>query len=426
MRKVWAVIRREFVERVRSRWFVIGTILGPFLMLAIIALPVLLTEQATTRRSIVVVDAARGDVGRHLMESLTLSDAIRATRLTVPPAGVARAGDSLARRVDLGIIDGFLVLTDATVDSGRAEYRGANATSLADMRVLQTALRGAVIGERLRRRGVDPALVAGAEIPVALATVTIRDGRATGASSEATFFLAYATWFLLYVSIMLYGVQVMSSVVEEKTTRMVEVLVSSVEPFGLLAGKIVGVGAVGLLQMGIWAFCAKVALDRRTELAQLLGTRGEAAAALAGLSLPAVPLSMIVVSLSYFLLGYFLYAAMFGAVAAMVNSEAEARQAQIPVVLLLMVPSVMMVGILADPGGSLARVMSQIPFTSPIAMPVRWAAAPVPLLQLSGSLAILSATVVAIMWLAGRIYRVGILMYGKKPGLRELARWVKG
>jgi ABC-2 type transport system permease protein len=117
---------------------------------------------------------------------------------------------------------------------------------------------------------------------------------------------------------------------------------------------------------------------------------------------------------------------MFAAVAAMVNSETEARQAQIPVVILLMVPSVLMVGILTEPSGSLARVLSQIPFTSPIAMPVRWASAPVPMVELAGSLALLVTAVVGTVWIAGRIYRVGILMYGKKPGLREVVRWVKG
>ena len=427
MHKVWVIIRREFVERVRSKWFVIGTILGPVLMGATIVLPIVLVGQGGIRRTIVVVDATQAEVGRRVVELLGQAELIRATRVAAEPADVRRTADSLAPYVGLEAIDGFLILTDATVDSGRAEYRGSNAASLGDMRLLQGALRQVVVAERLRRLGVDPDVVTRADIPVALATVTIRGGEVTGESGEATFFLAYVVWFLLYISIMLYGVQVMSSVVEEKATRMVEVLVSSVEPFRLLAGKIVGVGAVGLLQMSIWGVCGKLVLDYRVSLVRLLGSRGEdAAGALAALAMPEVPVGMIFVSLSYFLLGYFLYAAMFGAVAAMVNSEAEARQAQIPVVLLLMVPSVMMVGILAAPNGSLARVLSQIPFTSPIAMPVRWASAPVSPAELGASLALLVAAVLGTAWIAGRIYRVGILMYGKKPGLREIVRWVKG
>jgi ABC-2 type transport system permease protein len=228
------------------------------------------------------------------------------------------------------------------------------------------------------------------------------------------------------MAILLYGVQVLGAVVEEKSTRIVEVLVSSLKPFQLLAGKVIGVGAVGLLQLGIWLAAGKLFLDRRADIARLMGQSDEAVAALGSVGLPEVPFATIVVFLTYFLLGYFLYAAMFAAVAAMVNTEAEARQAQTPVVMLLVIPTVMMIGILNDPDGSLAVALGLVPFTSPIAMPVRWAAAPVPLDQLVLSVAILVATVLGITWVAGRIYRVGILAYGKKPGLKELVRWVKG
>jgi ABC-2 type transport system permease protein len=294
------------------------------------------------------------------------------------------------------------------------------------MRTMQSTLRGMIFAERLRREGVEPSVVGRAQIPVDLATVKIVDGKVTGESGEASFFLAYVIWFLLYMAILLYGVQVLGAVVEEKSTRIVEVLVSSLKPFHLLAGKVVGVGAVGLLQLGIWLAAGKLLLDRRADVARMFGQSDEAVAALGSMGLPEIPLATVVVFLTYFLLGYFLYAAMFAAVAAMVNTEAEARQAQMPVVMLLVIPTVMMIGILNDPDGSLAVALGLIPFTSPIAMPVRWAAAPVPLDQVLVSVAILLVTVTAITWLAGRIYRVGILAYGKKPGIKELARWVRG
>lgn len=426
MRKIWAVVRREFVEKVRTRWFIIATVLGPVFMGAMLVVPLMFAERGAGRRDVAVVDATGDGFGTRLAEALDQTGAVRTVRLRVEPGDLNHVAESLAVRVGLEALDGFLLVDATAVDSGRAEYRGANATSPADMRVLQATLRSAVFAERLRREGVEPGVVARAQLPVQLATVTVREGRVTGESGEATFVLAYAMWFLLYLAILLYGIQVMGSVVEEKTTRMVEVLVSSLKPFHLLAGKIVGVGAVGLLQLGIWVGVGKLLLERRAEVARLVGGDGGSSAALATLSLPSVPLATIVVFLTYFLLGYFLYAAMFAAVAAMVNTEAEARQAQAPVVMLLVIPTLLMVGILNDPDGSLALTLSLIPFTSPIAMPVRWAAAPVPLADLSGSLAMLLGTVVAVMWVAGRIYRVGILMYGKKPGLREIVRWVRG
>jgi ABC-2 type transport system permease protein len=424
--KLTAVIRREFVERVRSKWFVIGTILGPLFMGLVIVLPMMLAEQGGGDRTVIVLDASGEGFGERVTAAVSQLPRTSATRRGVPLEQLEDAATDLAREVGTGALDGILLLTDNTVEGGRAEYRGANVSSMADMRMLQATVRASVFAERLRREGVDPDIVGRAQIPVELATIKIREGKVTGESGEASFALAYAIWLLLYLAILLYGVQVLGAVVEEKASRIVEVLVSSLRPFELLAGKVIGVGAVGLLQMGIWLLAGKLLVDNRAAVARLLGQSGESAAAVGSFSLPPVPGTTIVLALSYFLLGYFLYAAMFAAVAAMVNTEAEARQAQTPVVMLLVIPSLLMVGILNNPDGQMALTLSLVPFTSPIAMPVRWAAAPVPMTQVALSLAALFLTVMAITWVAGRIYRVGILAYGKKPGLKELVRWVRG
>jgi ABC-2 type transport system permease protein len=426
MHKLMAVIRREFVERVRSKWFLIGTLLGPILMGAMIVLPMMMAEKGGGDRTVVVLDATTGGFGERVTASMGQLPRLTATRRDVPLERIEDVATDLAREVGTTPLDGILLLTDNTVEGGRAEYRGANVSSITDMRMLQATIRSSVFAERLRRDGVDPDIVGRAQIPVELATVKIRDGKVTGESGEASFALAYAIWILLYIAILIYGAQVLGAVVEEKASRIVEVLVSSLRPFELLAGKVIGVGAVGLLQMGIWLLTAKLLVDNRTAVARALGQSGEAVAAVGSFSLPPVPATTLMLALTYFLLGYFLYAAMFAAVAAMVNTEAEARQAQTPVVMLLVIPSLLMVGILNTPDGQMALTLSLVPFTSPIAMPVRWAAAPVPIPQLALSLAILFFTVAAITWVAGRIYRVGILAYGKKPGLRELVRWVKG
>jgi ABC-2 type transport system permease protein len=424
--KLAAVIRREFVERVRSKWFVIGTILGPVFMGLMIVLPMMLAEQGGGDRTVIVLDASGEGFGERVTAAVSQLPRTTATRRAVPLEQIEGVATDLAREVGTGALDGILLLTDNTVEGGRAEYRGANVSSMADMRMLQATVRASVFAERLRREGVDPDIVGRAQIPVELATIKIREGKVTGESGEASFALAYAIWLLLYLAILLYGVQVLGAVVEEKASRIVEVLVSSLRPFELLAGKVIGVGAVGLLQMGIWLLAGKLLVDNRGAVARMLGQSGEAAAAVGAFSLPPVPATTIVLALSYFLLGYFLYAAMFAAVAAMVNTEAEARQAQTPVVMLLVIPSLLMVGILNNPDGQMALTLSLVPFTSPIAMPVRWAAAPVPMTQVALSLAALFLTVMAITWVAGRIYRVGILAYGKKPGIKEIVRWVRG
>jgi len=426
MRKLGVVIRREFLERVRTKWFIIGTVLGPVFMALVIVLPILMAERGGGDRSVIVLDATSEGFGGRLADAVTQLPRVTVSRRAVALEDLERVADELAREVGTTPLDGFLIVSDATVADGRAEYRGANVSSMTDMRALQNVLRGAVFAERLQREGVEPAVVGRAQIAVEMATVKIVDGKVTGESGESTFFLAYFIWFLLYMAILLYGVQVLGAVVEEKASRIVEVLVSSLRPFDLLAGKVIGVGAVGLLQLAIWLGAGKLLLDRRSDVARLFGQSPEAAQAIGNLALPEVPLATVALFLTYFLLGYFLYAAMFAAVAAMVNTEAEARQAQTPVVMLLVIPTVMMIGILNNPDGSMALTLSMVPFTSPIAMPVRWAAAPVPLTEVAGSIAILFATVTVITWVAGRIYRVGILAYGKKPGLKELARWVRG
>lgn len=421
MRKIWVVVRREFLERVRNKWFVISTVLGPVLMAVAIFLPAYLLTKTGRTRSVVVVDVSESRFGDRLVAMMGGLESVEASVVPVPLENLEAVADSLAKVVGEKERDGFLIVTDATVSDGSVEYRGANVSSQTDMAILRRLVREAVLTVRLERVGVDPALVEEASIPVALRTVNIRGGEVTDQSGEATFALAYVMWFILYIAILVYGAQVMGAVVEEKTSRIVEVLVSSLKPFQLLSGKVIGVGGVGLFQLLIWATVARILLDQQELIAGALGieTSGEVFA------LPQVPLATIAILLIYFVLGFFLYATIFAAVGAMSNSEAEARQAQTPVVMLVVIPALLAFGALNDPDGGLALALTLIPFSSPIAMPVRWAAAAVPLSELALSVLFLFVTAVIVTWLAGRIYRVGILAYGKRPGLRELVRWVR-
>jgi ABC-2 type transport system permease protein len=420
MRKIWVVIRREFVERVRTRWFVITTVLGPLIMVAFVVVPIMLAKRGARERSVAVMDLTTSDFGARLAAALNEAKSLRVTRASTDPAHAAATADSLTRLVNASALDGFLVITDATADSGTAEYRGSH-ISLFDTQMLSTQLTDAIFAERLRREGVNPALVQQAKIHVDLKTARITGTKTTGESAEGAFVLAYAMWMLTYVGILLYGIQVLGSVVEEKTSRIVEVLVSSLRPFQLMAGKIVGVGAVGLFQFLIWGAFAGLLLGQGRAMMWQLGITPDSG----GITLPTISISTIAVFLACFLLGYFLYAAMFAAVGAMTNSESEARQAANVVVMLLVVPVLFMIGVLNDPSGTLAVRLSIIPFSAPIAMPVRWAATEVPLGQLALSLSLLVATLLGVTWVAARIYRVGILMYGKRPTITELVRWVR-
>jgi len=420
MRKTWVVIRREFVEKVRTRWFVITTVLGPLLMIAFIVVPIMLARRGARERSVAVLDLTTTGFGARLTGALNDAKSLRATLAPSDSAHATATVDSLTRLVGAHALDGFVIVTNATVDSGKVEYRGSN-VSLFDMQTLSSKLSDAVFTERLRREGVNPALVQQAKIHVDLKTARITGAKTTGESAEGAFVLAYAMWMLTYIGILLYGIQVLGSVVEEKTSRIVEVLVSSLRPFELMAGKIIGVGAAGLFQFFIWGVFAALVLGQGRAMMWQFGITPDSG----GVTLPTISIATIAVFLACFFLGYFLYAAMFAAVGAMTNSESEARQAANVVVMLLVVPVLFMIGVLNDPSGPLAVRLSLIPFSAPIAMPVRWAAGEVPIAQLALSMALLVVTLVGITWMASRIYRVGILMYGKRPTIAELVRWVR-
>ncbi|HEX9704595.1 MAG TPA: ABC transporter permease [Gemmatimonadales bacterium] len=418
MRKVLAVIRREFVERVRTKWFWVGTFLGPLLLVGIIGLQIFLATRSGGERRVAVVDRSTTGFGARAAEEL--ERAVPRFRFV---GALALRGDydSLTQAVIAKELDGFLIIGDSTLERGSAEYRGSNASSLTDMETIQRALGRVVFATRLERSGIDPALVREAEVRVNLATLKITGSKLTTETGEQAFGLAFGMAIVLYMAIILYGVAVMSSVLEEKTTRIVEVLVSSLRPFQLMLGKVVGAGAVGLVQLGVWATSFLLLTANQRRIVGLLGSDSAGS----GFQLPQVSAATFLVFLTYFLLGYFLYAAIFAAVGAMSSSEQEARQVQAPVTFILVVPYVSFFGILNDPHGGIATWMSLFPLFSPIAAPVRWAASPIPFPQLAASLIILLATVIGVTWAASRIYRVGILMTGKRPTFKEIVRWVR-
>ncbi|MBE0594517.1 MAG: ABC transporter permease, partial [Gemmatimonadales bacterium] len=219
MHKIWVVIRREFVEKVRNKWFVISTVLGPLLMASFIVVPILMAERGASLRKIRVVDATTQGFGAQVVEGLRPPSPIQAELVPVTLQRMEAVADSLTTLVGAKELDGYLLVTDAAVTDGSVEYRGKNVSSMTDMEILQGVLRREVLTARLGRAGVDRGVVASAQIPVRLRTVSIRGGKVTEESGTSAFVLAYAVWIILYMSILLYGIQVMGAVVEEKTSR---------------------------------------------------------------------------------------------------------------------------------------------------------------------------------------------------------------
>lgn len=421
VRKIAAVVRREFVERVRTKWFIISTVLGPVFLIGITVLPAVLATRGSGS-SIAVVDAGTGGFARRLATQLGTGGRFQATVVTTSAGGAEAAADSLTRLVQAKQLDGYLTVSPQAIESGQFEYRGRNVASITNMAVLETSLRQAVTMERLTRRGIDAGLVQEAQQRIHLGTKRITKTGATGETGMATYFLAYVVGIVLYMAIFLYGVNVMRSVIEEKQTRIIEVLVSSLRPFELLLGKVIGVGGVGLFQMAIWGITSFMLVSYGQVLFGFLHISPEQASQV---QMPVIGIGLVLLVLAYFLFGYLIYSALFAVVGASVTTEAEAQQAQMPVTMLLVVAIIMFPMVLSDPGGKMAVAMGIIPFFSPIIMPIRYTASEVPPGELAVSLAVLVASTFAVVWLASRVYRVGILMYGKRPSLKEMIRWAR-
>jgi ABC-2 type transport system permease protein len=361
-------------------------------------------------RRIAVVDET-GVLGDRLVPRLEGS---RWT-VTATPAGTDTA--ELRRRVASGEIGGFVILDERTLATGEATLYAEEEPSAFDRLTLRTSVSRAALEEGLARSGIDAdAMLDGGEL-----RVEVLSDEATSAR-EPDFWVAYIGAFFLYMVILMYAVAVMRATLEEKTSRIVEVIVSSMKPWHLMLGKILGVGAVSLTQLSIWLITGAV-----------LGTSGLPAMLAANPEMTdlerirdALPgPGFVALFLVFFLLGFFMYSGLYACVGAMCNTHEEAQHAQAPLVVFLVGPVLMLVPVIQSPASATATSLSLFPLFSPILMWARVASGGAPAWQVALSMLLMTLAVVAIAWVAGRIYSVGILMTGKRPTLPELWRWLK-
>jgi ABC-2 type transport system permease protein len=438
--KLWAVVQREYLERVRTRWFVISTVLGPVFFAAMLFLPAWLSmrnsNEGSTATNIVILDATGTGLGERVRVGLRAAttgpgrspqSAERPTVHVVSPAQVVAAEQRATREVIAKRVQGYLVLDAATVQGSSARYAGRNATSFADTRQIEQAVRQAALAMRLEREGLSPARIDSLTSPrLRLATERLTE-RGRGGSGAANIGIAVSVSFLLYLAILLYGQNVLRGVMEEKQTRVAEVVLSSVKPEILLAGKVIGVGAVGLTQQLVWLLTtAYIGMWLVPFLGRMESASGAQRAVLPAVSTAAsISPGALALILVFFLLGFTFYSSMYAAIGSTVNSEQEAQQALGPILVLVIASSLLIQPVMLNPASGLARAASLIPFSAPIIMPLRMSLVAVPALDFVAAIAGLIAACLAAVWLAARVYRVGLLMYGKRPTLREIIRWVR-
>jgi ABC-2 type transport system permease protein len=319
------------------------------------------------------------------------------------------------------------VLTDSTLTGNSARYAGRNASTINDIDKLRTVVRQDVMIARLQREGVRADVVK----DIATTTFRLKSERITerGRSGSGTggLLAGIIVGVLLFMSIVFHGQNVLGGVVEEKSSRVAEVVISSVKPEVLLAGKVLGVGGVGLTQQAAWLGITAYLLNFVTPILTK-GLSGQAAAQAAdqfGGGFATISVATIGLVLVYFIIGFVFYASLYAAAGSMVNSEQEARQAAIPVLVLLLSTWMMVNPILLNPNSKLAVTLSWLPWSSPIIVPLRMGLTTVSPVTIVGSIVVAIFGCIGAVWLSARIYRVGMLMYGKKPSLAEVARWIR-
>jgi len=425
--KIWIILRSEYWRRVRTKAFILTTLLLPFglilLMVAPGAIGYFASQSSETRVAVVdetgvLFDRMQAASGSQFI--LSRSDAPR---------------DSVEAAVRAGTYDGYLVLPSNLLDGGgSATYTSSQGGGLTTRAQLDDLIDDAVQDVRLERQNAPPEVLAILESNVSLTTRQLTEEGATDDSSLAYIAVGWVMAFLIYMAVLIYGQYVMLGVIEEKNSRVVEIVVSSVRPFELMMGKVLGIGAMGLTQLAVWGVLVLGGSSMLGTAAALVldpsmfnlpgGASDEAVRQAVDVSLPALPVSLFLWFVLFFLGGYLLYASLFAAVGSAVEQQQDAQSFVVPLTLPLIIPIVTLFFMLEAPNATFSVVMSMIPFFSPVLMVARLAVADVPFWQVGSSFLLLASTFVGAIWLSGRIYRIGILMYGKKPSLREIGRWL--
>ncbi len=423
--KLDTILKREFLERVRSRWFLIATLVGPLFMGFMLYLPTLMQarEQGAASARIRIIDASPDSTGS--LVAVVLGGGItgagdRTQWMAVADSAALIEAERIATiDVVTGELAGYLVISHDAASARKVRYAGRNTTALLAMSEVEAAVNRALLRRQLESEGISPArseALSGFRVRLETERLTER-GR--GGSGRLGVVFALGVAITLYLTIFMHGSNVMRGVLEEKQTRVAEVVLSSVSSNTLLFGKVLGIGGVGFLQLSIWAVIATLLLYIRAPLLALFDIRA------AAFALPELSPELFLIILFSFLLGFLFYAALFAAVGAIVNTEQDAQQAQLPVVLLLVLSLAMVQGVITDPEGGLSRILTLIPFSSPIVLPLRLSIAPVSMSESTVSLVILMVSAMVATLAASRLYRVGVLMYGKRPSLKEAWRWMQ-
>ena len=424
--KLFLIFKREYLTRIRTKSFIISTILAPLAIILLIAIPIILQVTDSEKTQVIGI---KDDVGTVLPRLIELNSE---RYIPTPPVTM----DSLRSMVLAGNIDGFIEITEEHLSTNKDVellYTGSGGMGL--ISEIRSDIRMVLQNERLDRAEVGDVVQ---EILAMRSQLLTRKLTAEGEETQDTlalFMIGYIMCFIIYGAMFGYGAIIMRSVIEEKTNRIIEVITSSVKPFELLMGKVLGVGALGLTQFIIWSVSASALLAIAAPVTALLigddATSDEATGAAAQATsempfeIPTIGPELWITFILFFLLGYLIYSALFASVGSAVDSESDTQQLMLPIMVPIILPMLFLGKVAQDPDSTFSVITSLIPFFAPMLMPVRVAMTDVPAWEYATAVLLMVGTFVGLIWLSSRIYRVGILMYGKKASFKEMAKWVR-
>ncbi len=443
MHKIALIIKREYLTRVKKKSFIIMTILGPLLMGALFVVPIWMATQEDEKTDVLVVDESllfknsftdKDNLKFHIVENMSIKEA--------------------EKQLDEEFYSAVLYIPQNIINSNGAEIIFKKQPGFNTMMFIEDAIEKELESMKLAEAGIDKKTLAAAKTDVKLRKSKYESGVKESKNTELSMMVGMLGGVLIYFFIFLYGAQVMRGVIEEKSSRIVEVIMSSVKPFQLMMGKIIGIAMVGLTQFLLWIILTttivsaakgllgveKNSLPAPVPMEQTLNGQkspmqsnlqanqvdgddmGEIWKSVDKINFPL----LIGVFIFYFIGGYLLYGALFAAVGAAVDNEADTQQFMLPITIPLVLSFVMAQFVMNNPEGPMAFWLSIIPFTSPIIMMVRLPfGIPYPYTDLWISMALLVIGFIATTWFAAKIYRTGILMYGKKVTYKELWKWIR-
>lgn len=419
-KKLSIIIQREYLTRVRTKAFIITTILVPVGLMILIAVPILLqffdsdkTYEIAIKdeTKVVYTQLARLDSTRYFDASFSTVEQLR--------------NDVIEKN-----IEGFIVISEEDLqnpDQFEMIYGGGGGISLVSD--IRSDLRNAIREARLSKAEASEEILAILESSPELNTRKLtEEGKEEEANTFVLFFFGYGMAFVIYGAIFGYGGYVMRSVIEEKTNRIVEIVVSSVKPFELLLGKVLGIGALGVTQFAIWTVTGAGLLAFAGPIATMFVNPETLPSGETVSPIPAMPdigIEVGIYFMVFFLLGYLIYSAILAAVGSAVDSESDTQQMMLPITIPVILAIIILPRVASDPDSTFSVITSMIPFFSPILMVARIPITDVPFWEIGGSILLMVLTIFGSLYLGAKIYRTGILMYGKSAGFKELWKWIK-